>query len=194
MRFSLIRKGNASMREQPVVAAAAFSAHAGLELRAAPLASRLLLHCTPDDAAPLGAAVGLDLPATMLRAGYLAGWDALHLAPDEWLLVGEPGAAAPLIERFAVQQSSIAHSLVDISDRNIGVEVAGPASARLLAAGCPLDLDPAAFATGSCSRTLFGKAMIMLWRTNDHPTFRIEFARSFEDYIGRLLRAAAADL
>lgn len=182
------------MYDEGITAASAFPAPPGIELRPVPPASRLLLHCAPSDAAALGTAVGLDLPAPMLRAGYRAGWHALHLAPDEWLLVGEPPAAAALADRFTAQQSSIAHSLVDVSARNLGVELAGTSAARLLAAGCPLDLDTTAFPTDSCSRTLFGKAMIMLWRTNDYPAYRIEFARSFEDYVGRLLRAAAADL
>ena len=43
-------------------------------------------------------------------------------------------------------------------------------------------------------RTLFGKAMVMLWRTDDRPTFRLEFARSFGGYVGALLTVAAGDL
>ena len=40
----------------------------------------------------------------------------------------------------------------------------------------------AAFPVGMCTRTLFGKAEIVLWRTAPRP-FRIEVWRSFAPYV-----------
>ena len=65
--------------------------------------------------------------------------------------------------------------------------------ALLLNEGCPLDLDAAAFPPGRCTRTLFGKAEIVLWR-RDVDAWRVEVARSFAPYLLALLREAAADL
>src|ERR687898_480955 len=56
-------------------------------------------------------------------------------------------------------------SLVDVSHRHRAFEVSGPAAAALLNEGCPLDLDDAAFPAGACTRTLFGKIEILLWRS-----------------------------
>ena len=157
-------------------------------------AARLLLHCDPADRAAIAERAGLDLPEPMLRTAATAGWHALHLAPDEWLLIGPVAAGAALAGRIASSASNIAHSLVDVSDRQLALELSGASAPDALAAGCPLDLDAARFPTGACTRTLFGKAAILLWRTDDAPTFRVEFGRSYADYVGRLLAAAVADL
>lgn len=166
----------------------------GLSVRSVAPAAHLLLHCAPADGPALAARAGLDLPGPMLRAASRDGWHALHLAPDEWLLVGAVEAAAGLQERFASAGQTIAHSLVDVTDRSLGLDISGKLATDLLSAGCPLDLDSRTFPTRACTRTLFGKAMVMLWRTDDRPTFRLEFARSFGGYVGALLTVAAGDL
>ena len=159
-----------------------------------PAQGRLLLHCAPADRAEMAEALALDLPDAMLRAGFARGWHTLHLSPDEWLLIGSPGEAAALVARTAREGSVIAHSLVDIGERNLGVTVAGEGAADLLNAGCALDLSDRAFPAGTCTRTLFGKANILLWRPTQAHAFRIEYARSFADYVRRLMAAAQADI
>lgn len=155
-----------------------------------PAQARLLLHCTPADRGAMAGALELELPDEMLRAGYARGWHALHLSPDEWLLIGSPDEAAALVMKTGSEASAIAHSLVDISERNVGVTVTGEGAADLLNAGCALDLSDEAFPPGSCTRTLFGKADILLWRPTQAPAFRVEYARSFADYVRRLMAAA----
>jgi len=159
-----------------------------------PAQARLLLHCTPADRVAMAEALALVLPDTMLRAGFARGWHALHLSPDEWLLIGSRDEAAALVARTARDASTIAHSLVDIGERNLAVTVAGEGAADLLNAGCALDLSDDAFPAGCCTRTLFGKADILLWRPTQAPAFRVEYARSFADYVRRLVAAASADL
>ena len=159
-----------------------------------PAQARLLLHCASADRSAMAGALALDLPEAMLRAGHARGWHALHLSPDEWLLIGSPDEAAALVARSASDGSAIAHSLVDIGERHLGVTVAGEGAADLLNAGCALDLSDDAFPVGACTRTLFGKADILLWRPTEAPAFRVEYARSFADYVRRLMSAASADL
>jgi sarcosine oxidase subunit gamma len=62
----------------------------------------------------------------------------------------------------------------------------------VLNGGCPLDLDPSAFPAGAATRTVFGKAEIVLLREAD-DRFRVECWRSFSDYVFGLLEAAARD-
>lgn len=159
-----------------------------------PAQARLLLHCAPADRAAMTEALALDLPDGMLRAGEARGWHALHLSPDEWLLIGSLDDAAGTIARTVRDASGIAHALVDISERHLAVTVSGAGAADLLNAGCALDLSDGVFPAGTCTRTLFGKADILLWRPTDVPAFRVEYARSFADYVRRLLAAAEADL
>jgi len=52
-------------------------------------------------------------------------------------------------------------SIVDVSDRNIGIEVTGARAGEAINAFNGLDLDGDAFPVGMCTRTLFGKAEIV---------------------------------
>ena len=63
-------------------------------------------------------------------------------------------------------------------------------SILLLAAGCPLELDVAAFPVGMCTRTMLAKVEIVLWRTGP-DVFRIEVWRSFAPYVSAFLSEAA---
>ena len=83
-----------------------------------------------------------------------------------------------------------AHSLVDVSHRQIGLIASGPAAARVLNAGCPLDLDLKAFPVGFATRTLFDKVEIVLWRRAE-TNFHIEIWRSFASYLAGSLAEAA---
>lgn len=156
---------------------------------AAPHLAHLLLHCEPHDAPAIGERLGLDLPAAMLQSGTARGWSALHLAPDEWLLIGAVDASVDMIDAFAVLGRELPVSLVDISDRGLAFDLVGGGVEELLAAGCPMDLAEASFPIGGCTRTLFGKAMVMLWRSGP-ASFRLEVARSFAPYVLALLARA----
>ena len=83
-----------------------------------------------------------------------------------------------------------AHSLVDVSHRQIGLIASGAAAARVVNAGCPLDLDPHAFPVGFATRTLFDKVEIVLWRRAE-VTFHAEVWRSFAPYLAGSLAEAA---
>jgi sarcosine oxidase subunit gamma len=85
------------------------------------------------------------------------------------------------------------HAVVDVSHRQIAFEVGGPQASTALSAGCPLDLHIREFPVGMCTRTLLGKASIVLWRTGAE-TFHVEVWRSFADYASRFLAAAAREL
>jgi sarcosine oxidase, subunit gamma len=79
-----------------------------------------------------------------------------------------------------------------VSHRNAGFLVSGPHAAGVLNAGCALPLDLAAFPVGKCTRTLFGKAEIVLWR-REETAFRIEVWRSFAAYVADLVAEAARE-
>lgn len=106
----------------------------------------------------------------------------LWLGPDEFLLL-LPAHAAPNIE---VQPPA---SVVDVSHRDVALGVSGPRAAWAINAFCALDLHPSSFPVGRCTRTLFGKAGIVLWRTGA-DTFRIDVARSLAPYVWDCLEEA----
>ncbi|MFC7053927.1 sarcosine oxidase subunit gamma [Hansschlegelia quercus] len=118
---------------------------------------------------------------------------AARLGPDEWLL-GAPESDGDLLQQGIERAlSSRFFSLVDISHRNVAIEISGPAAAEALNAGCPLDLSEAAFPNGSATRTLLGKAEIVLARPSAAPVYRVECWRSFATYAhGFLIEAASS--
>ena len=111
-----------------------------------------------------------------------------RLGPDEWLLCA-PEDTAPAFDSLAGRH----HSLVDVSHRYAGFAIEGDAAQWVLAAGCPLDLDSTIFTAGSATRSLLGKAEIVLWRLDATPAFRVECARSFAPYVQAFLQEAARE-
>jgi sarcosine oxidase subunit gamma len=133
-------------------------------------------------------ALGFALPREACRSASLNGTHALWLGPDEWLLLSAPEAG--LGDRLEAAMGAHPHSLVEVSDRQIGLVVGGPEAEAVLSVGCPLDLDQAAFPVGMCTRTVLSKAEIVLWRTGPE-TFHLEVWRSFDAYLRAFLTASA---
>jgi sarcosine oxidase subunit gamma len=80
-----------------------------------------------------------------------------------------------------------------VSDRHLGFVVQGPGADVVLNAGCPLDLHASGFPVGMCTRTVFEKAEILLWRT-EPLAFRLELSRSFAPYLETLLAEAITEI
>jgi sarcosine oxidase subunit gamma len=169
--------------------AAASPPCAAAELRPLAPAARFIFRGRQGAVVAAGQAFGVVLPETACRAATAGDRAALWLGPDEWLLIApEPDDVA---ERFA-GLAGLPHALVGVGHRNTGLEIAGPEAATVLASGCPLDLDIEAFPVGMCTRTVLGKAEIVLWRTAPE-TFRIEVWRSFTAYVWQFLDMARGE-
>ncbi len=156
-----------------------------------PPTARLSVRGSAEAARRIGRAFGLDLPGTMLRAAEADRRAALRLGPDEWMLFApEPDPA--LAPRLEAALDGEPGCVVDVSHREAGFDLAGAAAAPVLNAGCPLDLDGTVFPPGTCTRTLLGKADVVLWRRRPDG-FRVGCWRSFAPYVMAFLREAAAD-
>jgi sarcosine oxidase subunit gamma len=158
-----------------------------------PAATRLSLRGGPEARAAAGRAFGVALPETACRAAARAGRAALWLGPDEQLLIAPEADADAVAADLGAALAGLPHSLVDVSHRQVAFAVRGPHAAWLLASGCPLDLDAAEFPVGMCTRTVFHKAEVLLWRTAA-DSFRVEVWRSFADYVVALLAETALEL
>jgi sarcosine oxidase subunit gamma len=137
-----------------------------------------------------GAIIGAMPSAVACRAVSGQEWSALWQGPDEQLLLGPVKWQAGFEAALETALLELPHSLVDVSHRQVGIELAGPQAATLLNAACPLDLDLAAFPAGMVTRTVFAKAEITLWRKAPEH-FHIEVWRSYADYLCALLNVAA---
>jgi sarcosine oxidase subunit gamma len=135
--------------------------------------------------------VVFDIPIN--RCTETNGLTIARLGPDEWLLLGADAASGTIEQGLNEALAGRVHSLVDISHRQVAIEVSGLRAREVLNGGCPLDLADEAFPAGSATRTLFGKAEIVLIRSGAAATFRVECWRSFAPYVYGLLTEIASE-
>ncbi|TRC81937.1 sarcosine oxidase subunit gamma family protein [Mesorhizobium sp. WSM4307] len=176
-----------SVDRRPALAGRSTTA-TGVKVEVLPPAGRISLRAPEASVAALSKALGLTLPKKPKTSASKGGRTALWLGPDEWLVIDE-GGNDPLADCATV---AALHSAVGISHRNIAISVAGPAAEATINAGCPQDLSLDAFPAGAASRTILGKAEIVLLRTSD-DAFRVECWRSFSDYVFTFLSEGARD-
>jgi sarcosine oxidase subunit gamma len=150
-----------------------------------PFLTQLDLRLDPDG--PAAAAVGLPLPTqpcTSTRSGDV---DVLWLGPDEWLIVGPPGAAERLTGQLRAAAGSSHTSVVDVSAQRTTLFLSGPRIRDLLALGCALDLHPRAFGTGDCAQTVLAHVPVVLLRRDPgeaaDPTFWVLVQASFAAHL-----------
>jgi sarcosine oxidase subunit gamma len=164
--------------------------------------TRFVLRLGAEDAAMLGHLAGLQLAVPINRTSRAEGRIAARLGPDEWLLLAPEADALVFLAARAAVLAPLHHALVDISHRNVAIEVSGAAAADTLNAGCPLDLGAGRFLPGDATRTLVGKAEIVLLRLDDaadpqgrpQPRYRLECWRSYGRYLHAFLTEAATEL
>jgi sarcosine oxidase subunit gamma len=166
-------------------------------LKTLPPARRWVLQGGPEARDRAAAVWGAGFSAQACRALRSASRATLWLGPDEYLLLdlaavddadGNGTVASALEEALR----DTPHALVDVSHRQFALEVSGPQASTLVSGACPLDLDEAAFPVGMCTRTVFAKADIVLWRTRA-DAFHLEVWRSFAGYVGGLLHEIARE-
>ena len=183
---------DSAVRWQPPALAAA-SPDESAWMRVLPPASRIVIHGDATARSAIGRAFDVAFAEEACRALTRNGRTTLWLGPDEYLLIGALADTEPgVIARMREDLEGVAHALVDVSHRQFALEVRGPYAAVILNAGCPLDLDLSEFPVGMCTRTVFAKADIVLWRTGE-DIFRVEVWRSFAGYVAGLLREIARE-
>jgi sarcosine oxidase subunit gamma len=171
----------------PALAGREFSGK-GVRLAVLPPAHRISLRAPDGSVAGLSKALGLSLPRKPKTSASEGSRSALWLGPDEWLVIDD-GSKDPLDACAGIEAL---HSAVGVSHRNVAIAGTGPGAAATINAGCPQDLSLAVFPVGACSRTILGKAEIVVLRTGE-DAFRVECWRSFSDYVFTFLSEAARD-
>lgn len=156
----------------------------------APPRARYVFRGNPVARAAAGAAFGVDLPTESCRAAEAGARAALWLGPDEWLLLAPDEDGASIRAALDAALSAIPHSLVDVSHRQVGLGVHGVRAEWLLESHCPLPLNLRDFPVGMCTRTVFVKTEIVLWRQAPER-FHVEVWRSFSQYLVGLMQQVA---
>ena len=159
-----------------------------VQLTALAATTRLSIRAGSAVGTAIGLALGVLLPTVPCRSVIARDRAALWLGPDEWLIVA-PESASDLAARATKAAGDHPASIVDVSHRSRALEITGPRAAWCLNAFCALDLDVHAFPVGMCSRTLLGKAEVVLWRIAPE-VFHLDVARSLVPYVWACLEEA----
>jgi sarcosine oxidase subunit gamma len=160
-------------------------------LRVAPAGdcARFTLRVADAGRAESSEAFGCPLPTRIGNLEQREGRLALCVGPDEWFLLAQTAEAGMIQDRF--QQVIAPHSLVDVSHREVGIDINGPSAGIVLSSGLALDLSIMSPASGA--RTIFDKAPIVLIKhSGDH--YRIEVWQSFAAHAWELLAAASREI
>ena len=159
----------------------------GVSLEMLPPFARFVFRGPAGAAQAMSEAFGISLPRDACRAAVAADRAALWLGPDEWLLLCPPWWIGERCRRnLRADRAAAAQPRRCLAPA--GRAAAIGASGGDGAGGCnPLDLDPAVFPVGMCTRTVLAKAEIVLWRTAPE-SFHIEVWRSFAPYVREFLR------
>lgn len=169
-------------RRTPILPAAA----SGI-VRALPPADRFVLRLRGFS----GEAAAFDLSGPLNSVRGTPAHFAARLGPDEWLLVCPEGEGASVEAALSAALAGHVFSLVAVGHRNAAIAVTGPHAADVLNGGIALDLSEAAFPVGAATRTLLGKAEVVLVRLADG--FRVECWRSFAPYVHAFLQDVAQE-
>lgn len=153
--------------------------------------SRAVLRCPAAMVDIVGQRLGIALPQQACRSTIEGKLSALWLGPDEWLLLTDDASDDWVSDLQSLLGDALC-ALVDVSHRQVALTVRGPEAEAILASGCALDLSLDAFPQGMCTRTMYDKAEIVLWRLSP-DVFHVEVWRSFARYVEGLLRVAEAE-
>jgi sarcosine oxidase subunit gamma len=155
--------------------------------------ARFSLRLGPSLLSTIQQAAGFTLDMPINRRTASGEKVAMRLGPDEWHLSGAETETARVARDLGAALAGLHHSLVDISHRHVALSVSGARAADLINCGCPLDLSSSAFPAGCATRTLLGKAEVILAKTDDLPSFEVECGRSFAAYVHDFLLEAARE-
>lgn len=155
--------------------------------------ARFCLRMDPAIATDLSEVAGFLIGVPINRGTSKGDRTAMRLGPNEWTLLGPEKDAETIEREICSALAAPFFSLTDIGHRDVAVAISGKHAVEVINGGCPLDLDDAAFPPGSATRTLLGKAEIVLLRVNDEANYRVETARSFAEYVQSLLKELARE-
>jgi sarcosine oxidase subunit gamma len=136
--------------------------------------------------------LGLALPG----AGTFSQQGAQRLiwvGPDDWFSVSLPGTEKELLPGLSRLAAQTHCAATDVSGGYTLVTLSGPSARDILSAGCPLDLRADRFQPGAAAGSVFFKAAIRLWMTDNEPRYELLVRRSFEAYFWALLERSCQE-
>lgn len=136
-------------------------------------------------------AAGLPL-ADAPRVSSGAGFQAVGIGPDRWLVTAEGVDGQALVARLKALCTGRA-AVTDQSDANLVLDISGPKVRAALAKGVAVDLHPVAFGPGDAATTSVSHVGVTFWQLDESPAFRFAVPRSFAPAFLRWLTASAQE-
>jgi sarcosine oxidase subunit gamma len=117
---------------------------------------------------------------------------ALWLGPDEWLVVGRPGAEDEIVRILRQAAEGRYRAITDVSAGRTTIELFGPCARETLEAVCAIDLHPRSFGPSQCAQTIVARVSVILSQVSKEPRYRVLVRSSFARYMAAWLVDAAA--
>ena len=109
-----------------------------------------------------------------------------RIGPGEWILFGVGGDLSAKLEGIFRDVAHVGHARTRWRLNERGAE--------LLQRGCSLDLDPAVFTAGACTRTLLSQVSVLILRPSAALELEVIADSSLSDYLDAWLKDAAAGI
>jgi sarcosine oxidase, subunit gamma len=121
----------------------------------------------------------------------------IWLGPDEWLVVGDLDVLETQETDLRAAVTPSGGAAVDVSGQRVTLTLRGRHVRDVLAKGCPVDLHPRVFRSGSSAQTTLGRAGVVLLSLNDTADDTAQFTvlvrQSFANYLADWLVDAAEE-
>jgi sarcosine oxidase subunit gamma len=140
--------------------------------------------------AAVSQALGLELPVRPCTSHANAVHRLVWVGPDDWFVIGPKGQAAAIATLLRQALAGQHHAVTDVSSGYTVLQLSGTPVRQVLAQGCPLDLHPRQFGPGSSAGSLFFKASVWLWQTDNVPVYEMLVRSSFKGYVWLMLERA----
>jgi sarcosine oxidase subunit gamma len=141
----------------------------------------------PQFRAAISRALNLELPVQPCSSVADKVHRLVWVGPDDWFVIGPRGQAGAIETRLRAELAGLHHAVTDVSGGYTVLHLSGRPVREVLAQGCPLDLHPRSFKPDSSAGSLFFKASIWLWQTDDAPTYELLVRSSFMGYFWLML-------
>ena len=156
-----------------------------------PLVARFSLRAGTSEQAALSKVLGVALPTKIGQCTRKNKLEVLRLGPDEWSILAPEDQAVKITDACEAIYAKAPHSLTEVSDREIAVQITGAKATDLMTIGCPRDLD--LLPVGEARRTIFDGVSAVLWR-DGADEYRLDLWRSFAPHVISLLETGCAEL
>jgi sarcosine oxidase subunit gamma len=114
----------------------------------------------------------------------------LTVAPGEWLLISDT-LAAHTLRKYGRELHQQGTAAADLSPGLAAIQLEGSAVPGVLTKSCGLDLHPAIFPVGTCTRTRLAQLPVIVEYIDSKPRFELYVGCSYRSYLASWLNDAA---